>query len=238
MRRHKPQPSVDVSSRPADARSLDATAVLTAEFEYVAQSAFQANEDRARVTNFYIVSVGSLVAAYPQFADHRRQQPYSDSPLLGIHGIVRHPESDRLDHDDPARAVAHCLVPCDSRHESHQRVRRRLRRRHRPCQCLPVDHRDSAIPVQGAQRLVSARDSSRVVGRMHARRSHPVRRVELWLLDLGMGGRMWHGVFLGPVTAILAIAPVRTRTTMTHELATHRLVLAPCAAPSATQVAY
>jgi hypothetical protein len=43
--------------------ALDAGAILTAEFEYIAQSAFQANEDRARVSNFYIVSVGSLVAA-------------------------------------------------------------------------------------------------------------------------------------------------------------------------------
>jgi len=46
-----------------DAHALDAGVVLTAEFEYIAGSAFQANEDRARVSNFYIVSVGSLVAA-------------------------------------------------------------------------------------------------------------------------------------------------------------------------------
>ncbi len=37
--------------------------MLIAEFNYIAQTAFQANEDRARVTSFYFVSVGSLVAA-------------------------------------------------------------------------------------------------------------------------------------------------------------------------------
>jgi membrane protein YdbS with pleckstrin-like domain len=37
--------------------------ILIAEFEYVAQTAFQANEDRARVTTLYLVTAGSLVAA-------------------------------------------------------------------------------------------------------------------------------------------------------------------------------
>ena len=37
--------------------------ILIAEFEYIAQSAFQANEDRARVASFYALSVSSLVAA-------------------------------------------------------------------------------------------------------------------------------------------------------------------------------
>lgn len=36
---------------------------MTAEYEYIAQTAFQAHEDRARVTSFYFVSVGSLVVA-------------------------------------------------------------------------------------------------------------------------------------------------------------------------------
>jgi hypothetical protein len=42
---------------------LDSDEILRAEFDYIAQTAFQANEDRARVTSFYFVSVGSLVAA-------------------------------------------------------------------------------------------------------------------------------------------------------------------------------
>jgi len=37
--------------------------IIIAEYQYIAQTAFQANEDRARVTTFYLVSVGSLVGA-------------------------------------------------------------------------------------------------------------------------------------------------------------------------------
>ncbi len=37
--------------------------LLAAEFEYIADTANQANEDRARVSSFYLVAVGSLVAA-------------------------------------------------------------------------------------------------------------------------------------------------------------------------------
>lgn len=42
---------------------IDADQLLTAEFQYIAQTAFQANEDRARVSTFYMVTLGSLVAA-------------------------------------------------------------------------------------------------------------------------------------------------------------------------------
>jgi hypothetical protein len=37
--------------------------VITAEYNYIAQTAAQANEDRARVSSFYLVAVGSLIAA-------------------------------------------------------------------------------------------------------------------------------------------------------------------------------
>lgn len=37
--------------------------LLAAEFNYIAATANQANEDRARVSSFYLVAVGSLVAA-------------------------------------------------------------------------------------------------------------------------------------------------------------------------------
>jgi hypothetical protein len=37
--------------------------LLAAEFNYIAETATQANEDRARVSSFYLVAVGSLVAA-------------------------------------------------------------------------------------------------------------------------------------------------------------------------------
>jgi hypothetical protein len=37
--------------------------LLAAEYDYIAQTAGQANEDRARVSSFYLIAVGSLVAA-------------------------------------------------------------------------------------------------------------------------------------------------------------------------------
>lgn len=51
--------------------SLDSKEILTAEFEYIASTATQANEDRARVSSFYLVAVGSLLAALfsTQFLD-------------------------------------------------------------------------------------------------------------------------------------------------------------------------
>ena len=36
---------------------------LASEFEYIANSAFQANEDRSKAASFFLVAVGSLVAA-------------------------------------------------------------------------------------------------------------------------------------------------------------------------------
>jgi len=42
---------------------LDLDELLAAEYDYIAQTANQANEDRARVSSFYLIAVGSLVAA-------------------------------------------------------------------------------------------------------------------------------------------------------------------------------
>ncbi len=42
--------------------NLSPDEILIAEFEYIATSAFQANEDRSKATSFFVVSVGSLVA--------------------------------------------------------------------------------------------------------------------------------------------------------------------------------
>ena len=42
---------------------LNVDEILKAEYEYIATTIFQANEDRSRVASFYFVSVGSLVAA-------------------------------------------------------------------------------------------------------------------------------------------------------------------------------
>lgn len=44
--------------------ALNADNLLTAEFDYIAQSAFQANEDRARVSTYYVVTFGTLVGAF------------------------------------------------------------------------------------------------------------------------------------------------------------------------------
>ncbi len=51
---------------PANARPpapVSTDSILIAEYEYIAQTAFQAHEDRARVTTFYLVTVGSLMGA-------------------------------------------------------------------------------------------------------------------------------------------------------------------------------
>lgn len=42
---------------------LDPNAILTAEYDYIVQTAMQANEDRARVSNYYLAAAGAAVAA-------------------------------------------------------------------------------------------------------------------------------------------------------------------------------
>ena len=42
---------------------LNSDEILKSEYNYIANTLFQANEDRSRVTSFYFVTVGSLVAA-------------------------------------------------------------------------------------------------------------------------------------------------------------------------------
>jgi len=46
-----------------DQRPLDVNEIVVAEFEYIATTAFQANEDRARVSNYYLMTAGAAVAA-------------------------------------------------------------------------------------------------------------------------------------------------------------------------------
>ncbi len=43
-------------------KGLSQDAILSAEFEYIAQSTFQANEDRSRVINIYMLTLGSVLA--------------------------------------------------------------------------------------------------------------------------------------------------------------------------------
>ena len=42
---------------------LDPNEILIAEFEYISQTAFQANEDRGRVSSYYLITAGAAVAA-------------------------------------------------------------------------------------------------------------------------------------------------------------------------------
>jgi hypothetical protein len=46
-----------------DKNRLDVNDILIAEFNYIASTAFQANEDRARVSNYYLMTAGAAVAA-------------------------------------------------------------------------------------------------------------------------------------------------------------------------------
>jgi hypothetical protein len=60
--KHK-QPTNVAAKKRQPIADLDANALLIAEFEYIAQTAFQATEDRSRATTLYLVTTGSLVAA-------------------------------------------------------------------------------------------------------------------------------------------------------------------------------
>jgi hypothetical protein len=55
-----PEPT---NAPPAAVSQLQSDEILTTEYAYIAQSAFQANEDRARVSTYYVVTFGTLVAA-------------------------------------------------------------------------------------------------------------------------------------------------------------------------------
>jgi hypothetical protein len=55
-------PTKKVPPPPSDS-SLNPDEILIAEFEYIANSAAQANEDRSKAASFFLVAVGSLVAA-------------------------------------------------------------------------------------------------------------------------------------------------------------------------------
>jgi len=48
---------------PSSPTILEPEEIIAAEYEYIAQTAFQAHEDRARISTFYLVSVGSLLGA-------------------------------------------------------------------------------------------------------------------------------------------------------------------------------
>jgi F0F1-type ATP synthase assembly protein I len=64
--------------------------LLAAEFDYIAQTAIQANEDRARVSSFYLIAVGSLVAALfgTQFFDLNSPSRTVNLMFSGLFGLL------------------------------------------------------------------------------------------------------------------------------------------------------
>jgi hypothetical protein len=65
---------------------VDFDELLAAEFDYIAQTAIQAHEDRARVSSFYLIAVGSLVAALfgTQFFDPNFFTPTASLMFSGL----------------------------------------------------------------------------------------------------------------------------------------------------------
>lgn len=64
--------------------------LLAAEFDYIAQTAIQANEDRARVSSFYLIAVGSLVAALfgTQYVDPQLFDIDANLMFSGLFGLL------------------------------------------------------------------------------------------------------------------------------------------------------
>ena len=64
--------------------------LLAAEFDYIAQTAIQANEDRARVSSFYLIAVGSLVAALfgTQYVDPQLFDIDANLMFGGLFGLL------------------------------------------------------------------------------------------------------------------------------------------------------
>ena len=71
-----------------------ARSIVNAEFDYIAQTAFQANEDRARAWQYFFVTFATLIAALlsTQVADGFRQQLYLTFvvifSLLSVLGLI------------------------------------------------------------------------------------------------------------------------------------------------------
>ena len=79
---------------PPDPDSELARSIIAAEFNYIAQTAFQANEDRARAWQYFFVTFATLIAALlsTQVADGFRQQLYLTFvvifSLLAVLGLI------------------------------------------------------------------------------------------------------------------------------------------------------
>lgn len=66
--------------------AIELDELLAAEFNYIVQTATQANEDRARISSFYSIAVGSLVATIlgTQFLDVQQFTPIAKLLFSGI----------------------------------------------------------------------------------------------------------------------------------------------------------
>jgi len=69
-----------------DSHTMKSDDILAVEFDYIAQTATQANEDRARVSSFYLIAVGSLIATLfgTQFFDSGFFTTTVDFMLFGV----------------------------------------------------------------------------------------------------------------------------------------------------------
>ncbi|NWG35058.1 MAG: hypothetical protein HXY42_11480 [Chloroflexi bacterium] len=68
---------MDEQTRSEQSQRVELDELLAAEFNYIAQTATQAFEDRVRVSSFYLIAVGSLIAALfgTQFIEAERLTP-------------------------------------------------------------------------------------------------------------------------------------------------------------------
>jgi hypothetical protein len=66
--------------------SISAEDILTAEFEYIAHTASQANDDRSSVVSFFIIAVGSPLAAF--FSTEQLPSPTTNILFTGLFLIL------------------------------------------------------------------------------------------------------------------------------------------------------
>lgn len=71
-------------------KHLNSEEILKAEFDYIARTAFQADEDHARVSSFYLVAVGSLIAALlsTQFLNSRFDPVFMGWAFCGLFFVL------------------------------------------------------------------------------------------------------------------------------------------------------
>jgi hypothetical protein len=76
--------------KPSRTQELNTEELLRLEFDYISRTAFQANEDRARASSFYLVAVGSMVAALfsTQFFDKNLDSTFVALAFSGLFFVL------------------------------------------------------------------------------------------------------------------------------------------------------